>query len=40
MKVDVWLRVVDTKGCFGGIPGQIISLTAKANLLEVRMRFI
>jgi len=25
MKVDDVLRVVDTKGCFGGIPGQIIS---------------
>ena len=26
MKVDYWwVQVVDTKGCFGGIPGQIIS---------------
>lgn len=30
MKVDDWwLRVVDTKGCFGGIPGQIISFDYK-----------
>jgi SMI1 / KNR4 family (SUKH-1) len=26
---DWWLRVVDTKGCFGGIPGQIISFDYK-----------
>jgi len=31
MKVDYWwLRVVDTKGCFGGIPGQIISFDYKS----------
>jgi cell wall assembly regulator SMI1 len=26
---DWWLRVVDTQGCFGGIPGQIISFDYK-----------
>ncbi|XZO02161.1 MAG: SMI1/KNR4 family protein [Microcoleus sp.] len=31
MKVDSWwLRVVDTEGCFGGIPGQIISFDYKS----------
>lgn len=31
MKVDdLWVRVVDTKGCFGGIPGQIISFDYKS----------
>ena len=35
MKVDdVWLRVVDTKGCFGGIPGQIISFDCKSEPLR------
>ncbi|MEG5139740.1 MULTISPECIES: SMI1/KNR4 family protein [unclassified Microcoleus] len=30
MKVDdLWLRVVDTKGCFDGVPGQIISFDCK-----------
>jgi cell wall assembly regulator SMI1 len=32
MKVDdLWLRVVDTQGCFGGIPGQIISFECKGE---------